>query len=132
MAPQRHEDADIEEAVGGSQHRLPVHTPELVAAAQYVGGRGVNDDLLRWQEGQPYVEAVAGLHLVVHQTGPFGIVPRTPATETVSQAQDGAQAGKRPLDNDGGIVARGILGDGQLRMTRGIYKIKPVRRRGRL
>ena len=114
MAPQRHEDADIEEAVGGSQHRPPVHAPELVATPQYVGGRGVDDDLLRGQEGQAHVEAVAGLHLVVHQTGPFGVVPRTPATETVSQAQDSAQAGKRPLDNDGGIVARGILGDGQL------------------
>lgn len=95
------------------QHGTTVHPPELVEPAEDVRGRSGEDDFRAEQEGQPQVEAVVGLRLIVHQAGEGGIVPRATAGVGVRQAEDEAQAGDGPSEDEGGIVARGILGRGQ-------------------
>lgn len=117
MLAQRQIDTDIEETVGRGQHRPAVNPAELIAPPQDIGGRSMYDDFSGWKESNAHIQAVVGLHLVIHQSWQLGVVPRAPAAETVGQAQNTAQARKAPLDNNRGVMARGILGRSQLRIT---------------
>ena len=101
---------------------LPVHPTELVAASQNVCGRGVDDDFLTREERQPQVQAVVGLHFVVHQAGQLRIVVRTTAAEAVGHTDNGAQAWHGVLQCERRIVAGGVLGRRQF----GILPILPA------
>ena len=102
--------------VTGGTYGYAFHLPEFVLPTKDVRGGGMQDDFLARKEGQPQVETVVGLRLIVHQSRQSGIMIRPSAAETLRQPDNRTEAGKGIFQHHGRIMPGGILWNRQLRI----------------